>query len=321
MATIAYHASHEQFSPGELLQYARQAEACGFEAVHSSDHFHPWSLKQGQSGYSFAWLGAAMQATRIPFGVIVAPGQRYHPAVVAQATATLAELYPGRLWVALGSGEALNECITGGQWPRKADRNQRLLECAGIIRRLWNGEKVSHSGQVTIQQAKLFTLPPIPPLLLGAALTTDTAEWLGSWADGMITVHNPPGGLKETIGAFRRGGGGGKPVYLKVQLSYARYHQAAIDGAYDQWRTNVLDYPLINDLTQPEHFDAAAEKITHADLAAQVRISADVEQHIQWLADDIALGVDKIILHNVNRGQETFISDFGNYVLPRLKQL
>src|SRR5687767_7871992 len=146
---IAYHASHEQFSPRELLRFAKLAERAGFEAIHSSDHFHPWSESQGQSGFAFAWLGAAMQATNLPFSAVCAPGQRYHPAIVAQAIATLCEMFPGRFHINLASGEALNESITGDKWLIKEERNARLKECADVIRQLLAGETVTHHGRIT----------------------------------------------------------------------------------------------------------------------------------------------------------------------------
>src|ERR671917_677279 len=129
MTLYGFHASHEQIDPGGLLAAAVRAERAGFDAAMSSDHFSPWSERQGESGFAWSWLGAALQATRLPFGVVTAPGQRYHPAIVAQAIATLGDMFPGRLTVALGTGEASNEHITGAPWPPKADRNARLLEC------------------------------------------------------------------------------------------------------------------------------------------------------------------------------------------------
>lgn len=120
MAIIGYHASHEQWRPSELLRFVRAAEEAGFAAAMCSDHFHPWSERQGQSGFAWSWLGAAMGATSLGhFGLVNAPGQRYHPAIIAQAAATLDELFPGRLWVAMGSGQALNEHITGGAGPAR----------------------------------------------------------------------------------------------------------------------------------------------------------------------------------------------------------
>lgn len=134
MATIGYHASHEQFSPSELINYVQEAEEAGFVAGMCSDHFHPWTEQQGESGYAWSWLGAALQATSIPFGVVCAPGQRYHPAIIAQAAATLAELFPDRFWIAVGSCQALNEHITCDPWPLKPDRNARLKESVEVMR-------------------------------------------------------------------------------------------------------------------------------------------------------------------------------------------
>lgn len=316
MALIAYHASQEQFKPSQLIQYCILAERAGFDAVSSSDHFHPWSKRQGQSGFTFSWIGAAMQATKIPFSMVCAPGQRYHPAIVAQAIATLEEMFPGRFSVALGSGEALNENITGQKWPPKQERNQRLLECAQVIRRLLSGEEVNHKGLVTVQEARLYTLPKTPPPLFGAAVTAKTAEWLGSWCDGLLTISKPYDELKEVVQAFRRSGGEGKPMYLKVQLSYDETEEKALEGAFDQWRTNVLPETLLPDLWKTEHYDAAAELVKHEDVRKMIRISADPEQHMEWIRKDLELGFDRIILHNVNRKQELFIRDFGAKISP-----
>ena len=319
MANICYHASHEQFSPGELLGWVNLVEQAGFDAIHSSDHFYPWGERQGQSGFSFAWLGAAMQATRLPFGMVCAPGPRYHPAVIAQAAATLAEMLPNRFWLELGSGEALNECITGEPWPAKEVRNQRLFESAQIIKRLLNGETVTHKGTVTIKDAKLYTLPASVPRIIAAAVTDQTAEWLGSWADGLITIHKPPDKVQATIDAFRKRGGHGKPLYLKMQLSYARDYHEALSGAYDQWRTNVLPPEKLQDLYLPQHFDEAAKSVTTKDIEKMVLVSDDPAQFVSWIKQYLELGFEHIILHNVNRQQELFIKDFGEKVLPHFK--
>ena len=319
MAIIGYQASHEQFTPSDLLKWSVMAEQAGFGAINSSDHFHPWSENQGQSGYSFAWLGAAMQATKIPFGVVCAPGQRNHPAIVAQAAATLGELFPGRFWMALGSGEALNENITGDKWITKPERNARLYECVDVIKRLFNGETVTHYGRITVQEAKLYTRPKQLPLLIGAAVSKKTAEWMGSWTDGLITVHKPLDELKEVVDVFRKGGGSGKPMFLKVQLSYAHTDKEAVDGAYEQWRSNVISGEILDDLWQVKQFEAAAQFVRPEDLHGPVLISSDPKKFINWIQSYIDLGFEKIILHNVNRDQETFIKDFSEKVLPFLK--
>jgi probable non-F420 flavinoid oxidoreductase len=318
MALIGYHTSHEQFRPSELLAFAMSAQKCGFDFINSSDHFHPWSKRQGQSGFAFAWLGAAMQQTSIPFGVVCAPGQRYHPAIMAQAIATLCEMFPERLTVFLGSGEALNEKITGDKWPEKKQRNDRLLECFHIIRQLLQGDEVSHHGHVTVEGARLYTLPKKLPLLPGAAVTAKTAGWLGSWADGLITVSAPADQLQKVVQAFQEGGGGGKPMYLKVQLSYAHTMNAALEGAYDQWRTNIFGGSVLADLWRVEQFDALGEMVQREELNQMINISNDLEVHAEKIRSYIDLGFENIILHNVNRDQQTFINDFSR-ILPSLK--
>jgi probable non-F420 flavinoid oxidoreductase len=319
MAFIGYHVSHEQFKPSVLLEYVQLAEQAGFQGALSSDHFHPWSNRQGESGFAWSWLGAALQATNLTFGVVNAPGQRYHPAIIAQAAATLAEMFPERFWISVGSGQALNELITGERWPTKADRNARLKEAVNVIRALWDGERVTHKGLVTVEEAKLYTRPAVKPLLLAAAVTPETAEWAGSWADGLITISKLPSELQETVNAFRRGGGTGKPMYLKVQLSYARDENEARQGAHDQWRGNIFQNNLLTDLRLPEQFDAAAEFVNPNELDNFVRISSSLSQHTQWLQEYIDLGFDHLYLHNVNLNQVPFIEDFGAEVLPVLK--
>jgi coenzyme F420-dependent glucose-6-phosphate dehydrogenase len=318
MPQIGYHASHEQFHPAQLLQYVQRAEEAGFQAAMCSDHFHPWSLRQAQSGYAWAWMGAALQATSLSFGTVCAPGQRYHPAIVAQKVATLAAMYPERVWVALGSGQALNELITGDRWPAKAERNARLEESVQVIRALLAGETVTHHGLVTVEEATLYTRPETPPMLIGAAITPETARWLGGWADGMITIGQPLDGMREVVDAFREGGGEGKPMFLQVQLSWGADDEEARDEAFDQWRTNVFESPVLASLRTPEAFDAAAQFTRPDDLEDHIRMSSEPERHVEWLTQDLDLGFDRLYLHNVGRDQVGFIEAFGERVLPAL---
>lgn len=320
MAKISYHISHEQFRPGSLLEWVILAEKAGFTGALSSDHFAPWSLKQGQSGFAWSWLGAAMARTSMTFGVVNAPGQRYHPAIIAQASATLADMFPGRFWIAVGSGQALNEHITGTYWPDKQLRNERLLECAEIIRSLWDGETVNHDGLVTVEEATLFTRPESPPLMAGAAITAETAAWLGSWADALITISHPVEKLKEVIEAFRSGGGENKPLILKMQISYDKTDEKALEGAFSQWKSNIFQSTMLAELRLPEQFEAAAEFVTPEMMKEHVKISSDPQQHIDWINEYASLGFDEIVLHNVNMNQEQFINDFGEKVLPRLRE-
>ncbi|MCF2505630.1 TIGR03885 family FMN-dependent LLM class oxidoreductase [Dyadobacter sp. CY107] len=318
---IGYHASHEQFKPSQLTQYVIQAQKAGFTTALSSDHFYPWSETQGESGFAWSWLGAAMQATNLSYGIVNAPGQRYNPAIIAQAVATLCEMFPQRFWIATGSGQFLNEHITGEEWPAKQVRNQRLKESVDVMRALWAGETVTHKGLFEVYDARLYTLPGYMPSVIGAAITEKTAEWVGGWADGMITTSRPPAELKKIIEAFRRGGGEGKPVYLKVQLSYDNSYEKALEGAHFQWKNNVFPSSLLGDIRSPEGFDAAGKMVRPEDMHSAVRISDSTDQHVEWLSRDIEAGVSHLYLHNVNLEQKNFIDVFGEKVLPHLKSL
>jgi coenzyme F420-dependent glucose-6-phosphate dehydrogenase len=316
--TIGFHCSHEQHAPSALLRLARQAEDAGFTAAMCSDHFHPWSERQGHSGFTWSWLGSALEATRLSFGTVCAPGARYHPAIVAQAAATVAEMYGQRFWLAVGSGEALNESITGASWPDKAMRNARLGECVAIMRALWAGETVTHEGHVTVSHAKLYSRPAQPPRLLGAALSVETARWVGSWADGLITVAGAPGSARSRIEAFREGGGEGKPVFLQVALAYGASDDHALRAACDQWRQCGLSRELLADLATVEAFDEAAARVSADEVSAAVRVSADINRQIDWLHEDLRLGVSGLYLHNVVREHDRFLAACAERVLPAL---
>jgi probable non-F420 flavinoid oxidoreductase len=316
--TVGFHASHEQIAPSGLLAAVQAAEAAGFQAAMCSDHLAPWSERQGHSGHAWSWLGAAMQATSLPFGVVTAPGQRYHPVIVAQAIATLGELFPGRFWAALGSGEALNEHVTGDPWPPKSDRDARLLECVDVIHALLRGEEVTHDGLVRVDRARVWSLPEEIPPLFGAAVSARTARIVGGWADGLITVRQPPDVLRDVIDAFREGGGGEKPIAVQVHVAWADDEEAALAIAMDQWRTGTIHGDLAWDLELPAEFDEAAGDARPEDVAASVQVSADPAQHVKWLRELVDLGVDEIYIHHVGRQQERFIEVFGEHVLPEV---
>jgi probable non-F420 flavinoid oxidoreductase len=318
MTVIGYHASHEQHPPSALVSAAQAAADAGFGAVSSSDHVTPWSRAQGESGFAWSWLGAAMAAVPLPFGVVNAPGQRYHPVIVAQAIATLSEMFPQRLWVALGSGEASNEHVTGTPWPPKPVRNARLRECVDVIRALLRGDEVSVDGQVRVDRARLWTLPAVMPPLVGAALSESTAAWCGEWADGLITVHAPVERLRRVIDAFRSGGGEGKPVRVQVKVAWARDEDEALAGAHEQWRTNVFDPVLMADLETVDQFEAAAAHVRPDDVRAGVLVSSDPGQHAAWLRETVECGVDELYVHQVPREQRRFIDTFGAAVLPEV---
>ncbi|MBY5163066.1 TIGR03885 family FMN-dependent LLM class oxidoreductase [Salsipaludibacter albus] len=318
MTTIGWHASHEQVPPSELLAAARLAEQAGFDAGMSSDHFSPWSARQGESGFAWSWLGSALATTTLPFGVVNAPGQRYHPAIVAQAAATLVEMFPDRLWVALGTGEASNEHITGQRWPDKATRQRRLRECVDVMRALFAGEEVTHDGLVTVDRARLWTLPDTPPPLVGAAVSTATAGWVGEWADGLVTIKQPHDTLVALLDAFRSNGGEDKPVYLQAHVSWAPTDDEALEIAHHQWRSNVFSPPVPWDLDHVDAFDAASAHVRPEDVAEAVVVSSDPAVHVAWIHEMVELGFDGIWIHHVGREQGPFLETFGEHVLPHL---
>jgi coenzyme F420-dependent glucose-6-phosphate dehydrogenase len=307
MVKFGFHASHEQHVPSVLLELVQQAERVGFRHAMCSDHFHPWSDRQGQSGFAWSWLGAALHATSLSFGTVCAPGQRYHPAIIAQATATLAEMYPGRFWLAVGSGEALNEGITGDEWPEKADRNARLKEAFDVIKALWAGDTVSHDGYFRVQSAKLYSRPAVPPSLFVAALTPETATWLAPWADGMITAGASHDGLKNVVRAFRENGGDGKPVYLQTAMCLGSTFDEALRTCHDQWRHAGLALSQISDLPTPAAFDAATVTVTERDLKTKLRISDSFNELWDGIERDAELGFTRIYLHHIGRDMTRFL--------------
>ena len=316
---IGIHASHEQFDPARLLRLVQAADAAGFDAGMCSDHWAPWSEAQGHSGFAWSWLGAALQATSLSFGVVNAPGQRYHPAVIAQAAATLAVMFPGRFWIALGSGQYLNEHVTGGGWPTKADRNARLRESADILRRLWAGETVTHDGHVTLSEARLWTRPAQAPLIVGAAVTPQTAAWVAEWADALITVAQPAERLDRLLEAFRTHGGAGKPAFLQVHLAQAASESEARDAAYAAWRHGVLDNSVLTSLAHTAQIEAAAAFVRRDDLDRAVWIGHDPAWFVERIGREFERGFDRLYLHEVGPHQERFVDVFGRDVLPHVK--
>lgn len=317
MTVIGFHCSHEQISPAQLLSDIQRAEQAGFTAGMSSDHLSPWSERQGESGFAWSFLGAALATTGLPFGVVNAPGQRYHPVIVAQAIATLGQMFPGRFWAALGTGEASNERVTGEVWPRKEVRDARLVECVDVIRRLLHGEEVSHDGLVHVNRARLWTLPDLIPDLVGPAVTPQTAARHAAWADGLVTVNQDRETLHRILEAYREAGGRG-PARLQIHLSWAPDEQEAAAIAHDQWRTNIFPPPACWDIESVEAFDAVGKDVTADQVGKTVNISSDLARHAAWLQDYVDQGWDELYLHFVGQHQAPFIDAFGSRVLPQL---
>lgn len=318
---IGYHASHEQFAPSDLLTFVQMAETAGFQAIMTSDHIAPWSRRQANSGNNWAWLGAAMAKTSLPFGSLAIPGGwRYHPVVLAHLIATLAEMFPARLaWIAVGSGEALNEHVVGGSWPEKDERNTRLLEGAEVISALLRGDEVTKSAShFKADQAKLWSLPKSAPKIFGAALTEETAGWMGSWVEGLVTVRKPARELRNLVERFRVGGGNEKPLALQLQVSWAANKEDARLAAWDQWRNAAAPSACLADLRLPEDFDAATSDVKPEDIDDVIPLITNGDELLEIIDEAASCGFEEVFIHNVSRDQVGFLRFMERTVLPYL---
>jgi probable non-F420 flavinoid oxidoreductase len=316
---IGYHASHEQFAPSELLRFVKAAQDAGFQGVMTSDHIAPWSERQGNSGNNWAWLGAALASTTVPFGSLAIPGGwRYHPVVLAHLVATLAEMHPNRLrWIAVGSGEAMNESVVGQGWPEKAERDERLRAGADIVRALMNGQTVtSRSPWFSAEQARLWSLPEKSPAIFGAALTAKTSAWMGAWADGLITVRKPAAELRELVSGFRENGGTDKPIALQLQIAWGANEDEARMSAWDQWRCAAAPADALANLRQPRDFDALTRNVSLDEMGEYVPLVVRGRELIDAVEECASCGIEEVYIHNVSRDQMGFISFMARKVLP-----
>ena len=319
MTRIGFHASHEQLSPRQLLVDVQHAERVGFDMAMCSDHITPWSARQGHGGSNWPWLGAALASTSFPVGSLAIPGERYHPAVLAHQVATLAQMFPGRYWAALGSGEAMQETITGAPWLPKQERVERLEESVDVVRRLLAGEEVTRDGPVRVVRARLWEVPDEQPLLVGPAISPESAGRVAAWADGLVTVNQPVEVLADVLAAYRDNGGRGRAA-LQLHLSWAPTLEEAEAVAHDQWRSNVFGDPVAADTLTVESFDAMSEHVSAEAVHGPVRISEDLGRHRDWIAEYLELGFDDIYLHHVGQTQEAFLEAFGESVLPAVRE-
>jgi coenzyme F420-dependent glucose-6-phosphate dehydrogenase len=327
MAKIGYAASLEQFHPTDLLDWCARAEAAGFGAgFMASDHFHPWTPGQGQSAFVWSFLGALGTRTSLRFGTAVTcPGFRYHPAVIAHAAATLGAMFPGRFWLGLGAGEAVNEHVVGGYWPEIGVRSAMLFEAIEVIAKLFGGEVVRHRGaHFTVESAKLYTRPEQPVPMYVATSGPLNAKRTGRLADGMITVGAADAKVAMLWGKFEEGAReSGKdpttmPKLLQLHLSWARTDDEAVDNAVRDWPNGGMPFPK-QDIRNPEDFAAMAKLVRPEDFANRVLMTADLERHTAQIQHYVDMGFDEIHLHNVGSNQAEFIDVFGREVLPALR--
>jgi G6PDH family F420-dependent oxidoreductase len=323
---LGYAASFEQFHPTDLLTYSQQAEAAGFTAVMASDHFHPWVPSQGHSAFVWSWMGALGYATKLRFGTgVTPPGYRYHPAVIAQAAATLEAMFPGRFFLGLGAGEALNEHITGEYWPEAPTRLARLWESVEIITKLFTGKVIKHQGaHFRVESARIYTLPDSPPPIYIATSGPIGAQNTGKFTDGIITVGAADEKLKMLVERFEQGAkAAGKdpstmPRMLQVKVSYDETVEAATDAAVKEWPNGGMNFPK-GDIRNPEDFEAMAKLVRPENYKNRVLITPDLDEHTAYIQHFIDLGFGEVYVHNVGRNQEAFIKAYETGVVPKLR--
>ncbi|HEY0604227.1 MAG TPA: TIGR03557 family F420-dependent LLM class oxidoreductase [Herpetosiphonaceae bacterium] len=326
MGTLGYAAMFEQFTPSDLLRFCEQAEDQGFTSVMASDHFHPWTPQQGQSGFVWAWMGALGERTKQRFGTgVTPPGYRYHPAIIAQASATLEAMYPGRFWLGLGAGEALNEHITGDYWPEPPVRLERLMESIEVIQKLFTGKVTKYSGKhIKLESARLYTLPENPPPIYVATSGPIMSERTGKLCDGIITVGAADEKIKNLMGRFEKGAReAGKdpatmPRIIQLHVSWAATQAEAEENAVKEWPNGGMPFPK-GDIRNPEDFEAMAKFVRIENFKNRVLTSPDLQEHTAHIQHFIDLGFDEVYVHNVGRNQEEFIAAYGREVAPNLR--
>lgn len=315
MTQLGYLLSSEEHPPATLIENARRAEDVGFAMAMLSDHFHPWTLAQGQASFAWSVLGAIAASTsqiRIATGV-TCPIMRMHPAIVAHASATIAAMAPGRFMLGVGTGEALNEHITGQRWPSDLERLDRLTEAIEIIRELWTGQLVSRDGRYfTVDRARLTTLPERPPQLLVAASGPRAAE-LAARNDGLIA----PGPIASVAAAFAAAGGADKPRIAQLRACFGPDADDAKDMVMRFWPNGAYSGAMHTDLATPEDFEEA-RTLVRPDLLNDVIVGPDPGPYLEAIHHASANGFDHVVLHQIGPDQENFLGFFENEIKPTI---
>lgn len=327
---IGYAAMLEQFDPADAIAFAAAAERAGFHGTMATDHFQPWLPRHRASSHVWTVLGALGAQVGGDLGTgVTTPTYRTHPALVAQAAATLASLYPERAWLGLGSGDALNEHIVGEYWPEANERIDRMFEAVELIRRLFTaslaGRDIRHRGEYFRMEAtRLWTMPPIAPPVYVATGGPLTARRAGRLADGLITSGAPSDRLAPLLSRFAEGAresgrdASTMPKIAQLHLSWAPTDEQAMANALAEW-------PMVGmrcrrgDIRSPYDFEQLARGVTSADMHAAMVISADPDLHRAELQRYADLGFDRVYLHNVGPDQAEWLEVFGRDVLPKVR--
>lgn len=312
---IGFALSSEDHGPQELVRQAQIAEQAGFTFAGISDHFHPWTDAQGESGFVWTTLGAIAQATsklRVFTGV-TCPMIRTHPAIIAQAAATTAALMPGRFDLGVGTGENLNEHITGARWPLAGERLEMLEESVEVIRKLWTGEDVTHRGRhYTVELARIYTLPDELPQIFVAAGKTQAAQLAGRVGDALVCTAPDEDVVKE----FEQAGGAGKPKFGQFHCAYDADKDAGLQRALELWPNAGLSGSGGQELPAPRDFEEAAGNVTLDDIAEAVPAGPDPEPYLEQIKKFADAGFTHVYIHQIGENQQEFADFAARELLP-----
>ncbi|WP_460772887.1 glucose-6-phosphate dehydrogenase (coenzyme-F420) [Microbacterium sp. GXF7504] len=326
---FGYKASAEQFAPDRLADYAVLAEEMGFDSAFISDHFQPWMHEGGHAPAALPWLGAVgARTSRILLGTsVLTPTFRYHPAVVAQAFATLGVMYPGRMVLGVGTGEALNEVTLGLEWPDPPERFQRLKEAITLIRELWEGERVTFEGNFWhVTDATVYDRPETPvPIYIGAAGPAAT-RLAGRIADGFITTSGKdPKLYSETLlPALQEGlekahrAADAIDTLMEVKVSYHPDHDTALQKTRF-WAPLALSPEEKMGIHDPIEMQRRGDELPIERAASRFIVSTDPDEHVERIARYVDLGFRHLVFHDPGEDQEEFLRMYGAEILPRLR--
>ena len=316
MPAFGYTMMTEQRSPHQLVREAQLAEAADFDFAVMSDHFHPWLEAQGNSPFAWSVLGAVAERTeRLPLMTMVTcPILRYHPAVVAQAAATVAVLSEGRFSLGVGSGENLNEHVVGRGWPPADVRLEMLGEAIEVIKLLWEGGTRSYRGRhFTVDDARLFTLPDSAPPLCVAVSGGASVSLAARSADGIVAVEPQA----DLVSGYQEAGGTG-PRYGQLPLCWGVDEASALSTARELWRFGVPGWPVMAELPSPSNFEAATGTVREEDVAEMVPCGPDPERHAEAIRQFLDAGFDHVAVVQCGDDQEGFVRFWQEELRPLL---
>ncbi|KQP01772.1 TIGR03557 family F420-dependent LLM class oxidoreductase [Leifsonia sp. Leaf264] len=313
---IGYKLIAEGFGPQDLVRQAVRAEQAGFDFVEMSDHFHPWVEAQGHS--PFVWnVLSAIAAKTSTLGLatgVTCPSVRYHPAIIAQAAATLALLSDGRFTLGVGSGERLNEHIVGRGFPGVHERHAMFDEALDIIRLLWQGGYQNYDGTyLKLEDARIFDLPDVLPTMAVAVSGPDSIALAAEHGDGLFAVEPK----EELVSGYRAAGGTG-PLYCEAPLAWATTEAAAVTAAHTTNAWSVAGWKVLAELPNPVNFEAAAATVREDDIREQFACGPDVERHLEVIGAFTDAGFDHVALMNAGPDPDGFFDFFEKELLPRL---